>query len=132
MSASTRYWLAQVPGWVAAGLILAAAWLSFGLPGWAALALLALLVAKDVALYPLSRRALESPPQTGAGALVGRRALVVERLEPEGRVRVAHEVWRARVPAAEAPVDAGLHVRVEGVNGLLLRVRREPEGGAPA
>lgn len=125
MSASARYWLAQAPGWVAAALILAAAWMSFGLPGWVALALLALLVAKDVALYPLSRRALESPPVMGTGALLGRRALVVQRLEPEGRVRVAHEVWRARVPSKEAPVDAGHHVRVEAVEGLVLRVRRE-------
>jgi membrane protein implicated in regulation of membrane protease activity len=124
-TASTRYWLAQLPGYAISAAVLVAAWEWFGLPAWLALLIFALVVAKDVALYPLARKALDSPARSGAGALLGVRAVVVERLAPEGRVRVGSELWRAEARSG-ADIEVGQEVRVEAVHGLVLRVR--PEG----
>jgi membrane-bound serine protease (ClpP class) len=57
---------------------------------------------------------------TGRQGLVGGRAIVVERLEPEGRVRVGGELWTA---ASETPVGVGDEVEILGVVGLKLTVR---------
>lgn len=123
--AATRYWLAQVPGWGIAFVVLAVAWSSFGLPGWAALAVGALLVAKDVALYPMATRALRSPPQSGARALVGARGTAAGPLDPgvEGRVRIGPEEWRAQLATGEAALAEGAAVQVADVRGLRVVVR---------
>lgn len=52
---------------------------------------------------------------TGAGALVGQTGVVAR----ENYVRVAGELWAAR---ADASLREGDVVRVEGVDGLTLRV----------
>ncbi|HEY6194920.1 MAG TPA: nodulation protein NfeD [Candidatus Eisenbacteria bacterium] len=57
---------------------------------------------------------------TGAPAMLGRRALVVEGLLPRGRVRLDGEVWNAE---AQGFVEVGAEVVVIGVEGLTLRVR---------
>lgn len=63
---------------------------------------------------------------SNADALIGRRALVTERVETHGAglVKLEGEVWRA-VPAAGAsgPFEAGVEVTIEGVNGVTLLVR---------
>ena len=59
---------------------------------------------------------------TGAEGLVGERAEVIEPCEPEGRVRVRGEIWRAR---CDRPLARGVGVRVVAVDGLTLAV--EPE-----
>ncbi len=62
------------------------------------------------------RRRVES----GTAGMVGRRASVVERVAPDGWVRVDGELWRA---VSESPVDAGEEVEITGVDGLTVRVR---------
>ncbi len=57
---------------------------------------------------------------TGASGLVGRRATVVERLTPGGRVRLGDELWHA---VADTTVEAGREVEITAVEGLTLRVR---------
>jgi membrane-bound serine protease (ClpP class) len=57
--------------------------------------------------------------QTGAEALVGQAAEVVEPCQPDGKVRVHGELWQAR---CEAGADAGDTVRVTAVRGLTLDV----------
>jgi membrane-bound serine protease (ClpP class) len=57
--------------------------------------------------------------QTGAEALVGKEAEVVETCRPDGKVRVHGELWQAR---CEAGADAGETVRVTAVRGLTLDV----------
>ena len=56
----------------------------------------------------------------GAEALVGQEAVVVTACRPEGQVRVQGEIWTA---VCEDSADHGSRVRVEGVDGLTLRVR---------
>lgn len=122
MSPSSRYWIAQLPGYAVAAIVLSLATL-FGLPVWAAVAMLAVLVVKDALFYPWARRALAAPPAAGAGSLLGARGVVVIALDPEGKVRVGHELWRARTARAHAPLAAGSAVRVEDVSGLTLVVQ---------
>jgi membrane-bound serine protease (ClpP class) len=55
----------------------------------------------------------------GTEALVGRRAIVAADCMPEGQVRVAGELWRAR---CEAGASAGEDVVVREVDGLTLVV----------
>jgi len=59
-------------------------------------------------------------PAVGVETLVGRRAAVVVACDPEGQVRVAGELWRAR---ALEPAAAGAEVEVVAVEGLSLVVR---------
>ena len=65
-------------------------------------------------------RGRRGPRATGAVALLGRRAQVIERLGPRGRVRLDAEVWNAE---AAAEIEVGAEVVVTGVEGLTLRVR---------
>jgi membrane-bound serine protease (ClpP class) len=57
---------------------------------------------------------------TGRQGLVGARAVAVERLAREGRVRVGDELWNA---VSEVPVEPGMEVEITAVDGLRLRVR---------
>ena len=56
---------------------------------------------------------------TGAEALVGKLASVVEPCRPLGRVRVDGELWSAH---CQAGTDAGATVRIRSVENLLLHV----------
>jgi len=51
---------------------------------------------------------------------VGARAVVIERLDPRGRVRVSGELWDAESGAA---AEVGTDVIIVGVDRLKLRVR---------
>lgn len=60
---------------------------------------------------------------TGAEGLSGERAEVIERCDPEGRVRLRGEIWKAR---CAAPVEVGASVRIRAVSGLTLEVEPDP------
>ena len=57
---------------------------------------------------------------TGAEGLVGERAEVLERCDPEGVVRLRGESWRAR---CDPPAEPGTPVEITAVDGLTLEVR---------
>ena len=57
---------------------------------------------------------------TGAAGLVGRHALVLERLGPDGVVRVQGERWNA---VSETTVEVGREVEITRVQGLTVHVR---------
>ena len=84
------------------------------------LATTAVTVAFFVALIAFAIRGRRGPRATGAAALLGRRAQVIDRLSPRGRVRLDAEVWNAE---AAAEIEVGAEVVVTGVEGLTLRVR---------
>jgi membrane protein implicated in regulation of membrane protease activity len=58
--------------------------------------------------------------QTGAEGMIGQRGEVIG----PGRVRVRGEIWT--VSGGEAQLELGDRVRVAAVDGLTLRVEREP------
>lgn len=84
-------------------------WLAVGLgAGWE--------IAETVLIVRWSQR---RRPVVGAEALVGRRAVIAADCMPEGQVRVAGELWRARCAGG---ATAGDEVVVREVDGLTLVV----------
>ena len=79
-------------------------------------------------LRPVARRHRRLPPsiRTGAAALVGRRAMVLERIandEGVGCVRIeGGEVWTARSYDDEEVIDAGERVEVVEIRGATALV----------
>jgi membrane-bound serine protease (ClpP class) len=85
------------------------------LPGAVAMA------AFTIAIVRLVVQAQARKPVTGAAGMLGQAALADTDLAPEGFVRVMGERWKA---VADAPVVAGEKVKVAGVEGMTLRVKK--------
>lgn len=121
--------------WMLAGGALAAAlaaWLGAAL--WAQFVVFALVATVLLAtLRPFllrSMRARGPLPETGAVALVGREAVTVTEVsEGGGRVKLAGEVWTARVVGT--PIAPGTAVEVVRIDGATAVVRRHPSGPGP-
>jgi len=78
-------------------------------------------------LRPVARRHRQLPPsiRTGAAALVGRPAVVLERIandEGVGCVRIGGEVWTARSYDDDEVFDAGERVEVVEIRGATALV----------
>ena len=76
---------------------------------------------------PIARRHLNVPPQirTGTAALVGRTAVVLERIDNDagvGRVRLDGEVWTARAYDEDQVIEAGTRVHVMEIRGATALV----------
>lgn len=76
---------------------------------------------------PVARAHLSTPAQirTGTAALVGRRAMVIERIsndEAVGCVRIDGEVWTARAYDEDAVIEAGTPVQVIEIRGATALV----------
>ena len=92
---------------------------------WVAFAVSAAFGSITVFLVRLAVRARRRKARLGPSALVGRRASAMEPLNPEGRVLVEGEIWRA---VTTEPVAAGAPLRVVGCEQYLLRVEpAEPQ-----
>jgi membrane protein implicated in regulation of membrane protease activity len=138
--------------WLLVGIALAAgemATLGFFLAPFAIGALLAALVAAAGAgtalsvvvflvvsvvsfavVRPIARRHTRMPPQirTGTAALVGERAIVLERIanhEGVGCVRIGGEVWTARAYDEDDVIDAGAKVQVIEIRGATALVAED-------
>ena len=84
------------------------------------IAVVALAVAFEAVEIVFWRRVLRRyRVATGAEAMVGETAVVVEPCDPEGTVRLRGEIWRARCPPGASP---GERVRIGAVEGLMLEV----------
>jgi membrane protein implicated in regulation of membrane protease activity len=94
------------------------------------LAVLVFLLASAIVfatLRPVARRHRRLPPaiRTGASALIGRRAIVIERIandEGVGCVKVDGEVWTARSFDEDEIIDAGERVEVVEIRGATALV----------
>jgi len=78
-------------------------------------------------LRPVARRHRRLPPsiRTGAAALVGRPAIVIERIangEGVGCVKIDGEVWTARSYDEDEVIDAGERVEVVEIKGATALV----------
>lgn len=76
---------------------------------------------------PIARSHLRTPPQlrTGTAALIGRRAIVLERIandEGVGCVKIDGEVWTARAYDEEQVIEAGTPVQVVEIRGATALV----------
>ena len=94
------------------------------------LSAIAFLVASGIVfatLRPLASRHRRLPPaiRTGAAALVGKRAIVIERIandEGVGCVKIDGEVWTARSYDEDEIIDAGERVEVVEIRGATALV----------
>jgi len=78
-------------------------------------------------LRPLARRHIRLPAisRTGTAALVGRRALVLERVDASGgRVKIGGEEWSARPYLEGDALPAGEQVEVAQIDGATALVLR--------
>jgi membrane protein implicated in regulation of membrane protease activity len=94
---------------------LAAQWIVF----------IAVSLASLLVLRPIARRHLRTPSQlrTGTAALVGRQAVVLERVDRDGgQVKLAGEVWSARSYDDDETFEAGKRVEVLKIDGATALV----------
>jgi membrane protein implicated in regulation of membrane protease activity len=79
---------------------------------------------------PIARRHLSTPPQirTGTAALIGRPAIVLERIandEGVGCVRIEGEVWTARSYDDDQVIEPGVRVNVMEIRGATALVAED-------
>ena len=76
-------------------------------------------------LRPIARRHLHLPiaMRTGAAALVGASAVVVERVDAHGgRVKIGGEIWSARTFDRDQVLEPGTNVQVAEIQGATALV----------
>jgi membrane protein implicated in regulation of membrane protease activity len=76
-------------------------------------------------LRPVARRHLRTPPsiRTGTAALVGGRAVVLERVDSDGgQVKIGGEVWSARAYDEDETFEPGTRVEVMKIEGATALV----------
>jgi membrane protein implicated in regulation of membrane protease activity len=76
-------------------------------------------------LRPVARRHLQTPMQlrTGTAALVGRHAVVLERVDRDhGQIKLAGEVWSARAYDEDEVLEPGARVQVLQIEGATALV----------
>ncbi|AFL95698.1 hypothetical protein CL1_1499 [Thermococcus cleftensis] len=94
------------------------------IPLWISAPLMVVLLVKDFLIAPyVLGGGLEKKPSTGPEALVGRKALVVEELDPKGIVKLDGELWRAECVNGKA--RTGEKVVVVEVRGTKVLVERQ-------
>ena len=74
-----------------------------------------------VLVASLAFRAYRAKPKSGMDGLLGEVGVVKERIDPEGLIFVHGEYWRA---IARERVEPGEKVEVEGIDGLVLKVKK--------
>jgi len=76
-------------------------------------------------LRPIAKRHMRTPAQlrTGTAALVGARALVLERVDDRGgQVKIAGEIWSARSYDEDQSFEPGARVEVMKIDGATALV----------
>jgi membrane protein implicated in regulation of membrane protease activity len=109
---------------VAAALAALAAALGLGVLV-AVIVFIAASVASLAVLRPVAKRHLRTPAQlrTGAAALVGAPAYVLERVDTlGGRVKIGGEVWSARAFFDDQVIEPGTRVEVAKIDGATALV----------
>jgi membrane protein implicated in regulation of membrane protease activity len=82
-------------------------------------------VASLAVLRPIAKRHLHMPAQlrTGTAALIGAKALVLERVDVNGgSVKIGGEVWTARAYDDDAVMEPGMRVDVMKIDGATALV----------
>jgi membrane-bound ClpP family serine protease len=70
-------------------------------------------------------RSMKLPVRTGLEEMMGQEALVIDDIDPEGKVRFKDEIWAATAKGER--VELGERVRIVGSRGLVLVVANTRE-----
>jgi membrane protein implicated in regulation of membrane protease activity len=122
--ATLGFFLAPFAGGAAVAAVVSAA----GMPFVGSLAVfLVISIVLLGLLRPLARSHRRMPPQirTGTAALVGKSAMVLERIandEGVGCIRIDGEIWTARAYMEEETYEAGTRVQVVEIRGATALV----------
>jgi membrane-bound serine protease (ClpP class) len=73
-----------------------------------------------VFIIGLGLKAQRHKPTTGSEGLIGESGIVIQRLDPDGRIQIHGEIWFARTDSP--PLEVGTRVSVTAVKDLLLTV----------
>jgi membrane protein implicated in regulation of membrane protease activity len=113
-------------GPVAVAAALAAVVAAVGLPVEVQVAVFAVASAGSLAfIRPVARRHMKTPARlrSGTAALVGTRAIVLERVDGErGQVKIGGEVWTARAYDEDDVFEPGARVDVMKIDGATALV----------
>ena len=122
-----RYAVLQIPftAFLIVVLILVRQWVH--LPIWLVCGLVALLIIKDIALYPLVWRSYDPDSPALSNQMEGARGIAIDDLHPTGYVEIGAERWKAEVLGGGPSIKRGQHVRVREIRGLTLLVQLDPE-----
>ncbi|WP_035243672.1 NfeD family protein [Desulfonatronovibrio hydrogenovorans] len=122
MKPPVLYTLLQIPGFLLLGIIVRFVWDQAWISAWTGWLIVSAWIIKDIAFYPLYRKALKSSPQSVIARLHGSRAVVCTALDPKGQVTLRGEIWQA-VNLNGDLLEPGTLVVVEDNTGLTLQVR---------
>ena len=123
-----RYALIQLPGIALVVTALLAIHYFVEIPLWVALAVIAVWIIKDIAMFPIVKDAYSNRSSDSASSMSGMKGKVLTPLSPVGTVRVRGETWQARPKDRQMNIERGQTVQVKGRNGLTLLV--EPCSGS--
>jgi membrane-bound serine protease (ClpP class) len=96
--------------------------LGIHLPYYVIIIVCAAFVVYAVVFYQAGSRALRRRPVKGFTDQVGLEGKVVDRLSPEGTIKISGELWNARAENGE--IEAGARVLVTGQDGFKLIVHQ--------
>ena len=120
--AAIRYALLQIPSIVLVLVVLYYLDRIVPLPDSVKGFIIALIVAADIALFPLLWRAYDTHSAGESLSMAGERGFALEDLHPAGFVRMHGERWRAKLREGHAPILKGEAVAVVNRDGLVLTV----------
>ena len=122
-----RYALLQVPGtlFMVLVILLIDRWL-MAISPWIALIVVLLVILKDIFLFPFIWRAYDWNRTVDHAPMIGRRGIVVNRLDPCGYVRIRGELWKAETEDGAQTIEKGRAVTVLRARGLQLYVQADP------
>jgi membrane-bound serine protease (ClpP class) len=89
-----------------------------------ALSLYLLVLGISLLLYFKIFQAMRQKVKTGQEAMLGKKGLVVEDIDPEGKIQYANEIWDAT--ARGCCFVRGEHVKIREIRGLVLQVEEMP------
>ena len=124
-----RYALIQLPGIVLVVAALLAIHYFVEIPLWVALAVIAVWIIKDIAMFPFTKDAYSGCISGSASSMLGMKGKVMSTLSPVGSVRVRGEIWQARTDGRQMNIERGQTVQVTGRSGLTLLVEPYRDNG---
>ena len=125
-----RYFLLNIPEFVAMLLILVVIQYWVTIPAWLLGSIIGFWIIKDVVLFPFIWRAYDWDRAGRSRSMIGARGIAKENLAPAGYIQIHGELWRAERLGEEPSIEAGQSVQVKKMEGLtLFVVPANPEDG---